>query len=359
MDPRRSRSPPTPRARPGRIWVVILVTLTVSLALDLGSAASLLSLSVPLPVAGCLALLAALTLVPGLVLFLGPRGEVRSGALALWDVSIAASLGSYFVGGSVGPASDATVFAALILLVPLFAAGHPWPEEPSARRHRWRRWGVRGMVSAAVALIVGLALIAIYATTPPVSTLGRGYLGSGGLLQPGERVSVNLTAGMGDTLFALVASPLFPNPLLAQLFGTSGGPLENTSVGSPREPSTLTFHVTARAGRYQLSILDPATGPRNATVNWTFLRIPAALVALGSAGTVFALSGLFTGVVALVTWVRFRPPPPPPREGTLAYQRWLRVYGPRDPDPSRIASEGSPGPPRAADRGAKGHRIPG
>ncbi len=325
--PYAGKGPERPR-RPRPLWWLVVVLLTLSLALDLGAADSLLAVPWGIHLAGYLAVAAAVALLLPLGLFLaGRRGEHGVTAPLLF-ASLSLAGGSYFVGGAVGPSSPATVLAALLTFVGYLSLAHPGGETPGQRRIRRHRWGRTGIMAGGAVLLVALILFAGYEALPPVQVLAQARLTQGLSLAPGGGAEANLSAGPGDILFALVAATPNASTVQAVLLGPGNVTIQETTAGPPTEPAVLTVSVKGPGGAYGLRMIEtPSSGgaSQGTEVRWSFVRIPAPDVALGATVTVAGYAGGGALLFSFAVWIGTRPPPPPPPPGTLAYQRWKRA----------------------------------
>jgi hypothetical protein len=318
--PGRIRSSPGGRDEPPLVRqtrrVALLMSLLVSVVGALGSAAALLPLPNALPVAGGLALLSGLLLLPPTVLLAwAPRHPLgRWGWLLL--VSSAAALGSLLVGGALGPSTTVVLLPAILPLVVFGVGGRP-PEEDALRRQRARRWGRQSLLLGATVLFLAVVLYFVYAALPPVQPLAHLSLSESASLTRGETLREAIAVSPGEEVYALVATPTPALGIEAELLSPTNGSLGRATAGSLSDPQTFYVSVEDHPGSYQLWLTFPnGTGgaPANAAVNWTLATVPAWGVGLAAVAVSFGVTGvplLIAGGVLL-----FVGRPVAPRRGT-------------------------------------------
>ncbi len=273
----------------------LLVSLLISVVAALGSAAALLPLPHALPVAGGLALVSGLLLLPPLALLVfAPRRTFgRWGSLLLF--ASAAAVGSLLVGGALGPSTTVVLLPAILPLVVFGAGGHPPLEGSAARRQRARRWGRQSLFLGATVLFLAVVLYFVYAALPPVQPLAHLSLSESAPLTRGETLREAISVAPGEEVYALVATPAPTLGLQAEFVSPENASLGSAPVGSLSDPQAFYVSVQDHPGDYQLWVTFPnGTGgtPATAEVNWTLATVPAWGVGLAAVAVSFGATGI-------------------------------------------------------------------
>ena len=259
----------------------VLVALAVSLLATVGSSLALLPLPHSVPLAGALAVVATLALLPTTILWTLRRRQAVQRSSVLLLLASAASFGSYLVGGAVGPSTPVMFLPAILALAIFLTVGHPSRETAEGRHRRVLRWSRRSFLVGGASLFLALVLYFVYASLPAVAPLTHTTLTESSSLSPGEVLQESVLASAGEQVYALVATNVTGQDLTAMLLSPTNSTLGSAAPGTVANPQSFYVAVQDHPGVYHLTVRYAGSGPI-AAVNWTLATVPAGGVALAA-----------------------------------------------------------------------------
>jgi hypothetical protein len=336
--------------------IAVIVAFGISLAFYFATAAGLLQVKQSLPVGAGFAIAAGIAEVPSMVLFVAGLERRGIAAAPLLLLSAGAGLESYFVGGSVGVASSATLGGAVITVVLFLMLGHRAKESRRRRVRRVHRWSRNGAILGMVLLILAFGVYTSYTTATPVQALADGTLTDGTVLLPGSHAltSATVTGAAGDVIFLQLGASNTSLGVTGTILNAAGNPMANVTAGNFSSPNAVFLDLRVDPGTYSIEVSYPAGsgGQPAVEVRWGVGDIPAALQAetgiLFSAGYVGFVLVIVGAMLWFVTRTPEEPAPPAPPAAGASGAGPASEASPSDallekgtPAPSEPSSEGS------------------
>lgn len=350
--------------REGMEWVTprriaLIVAFGISLAFYFATAAGLLQVRQSLPVAAGLALVGGIAEVPPLVFFVGglERRCIDSAPLLL--LSAGCGMESYFVGGSVGVASSATLGGAVITMVLFFMVGHRLKESRRRRLTRVRRWARNAAIAGVIFLLVAFAFYTAYTESGPVEAIANASYTGGTVLFSGEQAlnHEQVNGSAGDVLYLQLGASNSSVGVTGTILNSVGNAMANVTAGGLTTPNAVFLDLRVDPGTYSIRIVYPSApgNPSSVEVSWGLGDIPAAV----QAETGAFLSGAWGGFVLLVLggtlFVMARPPPeeaalPLAAEGNVPLSGSSAAPPTAEGESAKPADAGSPTPEEGSSR---------
>lgn len=307
--------------------IAAIVAFAIALALFFGTGARLLQIPNSLPLSGLLALAGGVLAVPSMVLFVLGRDRLTPRCNPLLALSVAAGFASYFVGGTVGVPSSATLGAGILAFVVLAMVGHPARESRRRRVRRIRRWCRNAALLGILLLLVAAGSYVAYTDSPSVAPLSfhsprTAVLAEGTAL---NETLVPVTGGAGDVLYLIVGTENASFGVTGSILNSAGVAMANVTSGTFANPQTIYLQLIVDPGTYTVELRFPGSvnAPSQLDVEWVFGDIPAGVQVLTGTTLSAAWSGFVLVIVGGMIWFMARLPeepatPAPPAPESLA-----------------------------------------